>query len=193
MIIEEAEYVCQLANRAGMPEFYTGIFRESTDEEEIQARRRLMKIFEPDCKKILAIFAKFWAACTEMSDSEKSAFLKREILQVYPDFLTNSKREDHVLSLMDWLMQEGYHILEEDNRKYMRAKVSLFYEATTEDLFDAWVVSDPTAWSKAMCLKYGDTEARMWLERASEGSHCHKVAVPTNINVRWDNNIAVYR
>ena len=159
------EYVCQLKNKEGLPEFFTGALRESTNEEETQAKRRLMKIFELDCKKILTIFDKFWSECTEMSESEKSAFLKCEILQAYPDFLTNSKREDHVLTLMDWLMQEGHRILEKPNRRYLKSKSTLLYEATTDDLFDAWVASDPDTWFTSMCLKYGNAEVRMWQER----------------------------
>ena len=138
------------------PEYFvhSGIFREPSSEEEREERRKILKIFEQDCKKILSIFAEYWRDYSECSDSEKSAFLKREMLQAYPDLLTCLKREEHILMLMDWLMQEGHLLLPKPNRTNLRANCSLLYDIEQEEIFDAWAASDVEAWCEAMRQRY---------------------------------------
>ena len=160
--MKSVEYICELD---GNTRYAMGIARECSDEEW-QVRIEVLRLFEQDCRKILDIFGRFWRDYSHSPDAEKAAFLKQEMLEAYPDFLANIKRQDHVTKIMDKLMQAGYLIVPMRNRRYIYAHAFLFPSVKPEDCFEAWSVSDPATWLETTRQRYAAEGASMFVPQS---------------------------
>ena len=145
------KYICEIEHKEG---YRTGILRDYCTDEEREARRRLLKIFESDCQTILEIFTEYWKDFSNASDEKKAAFLKHKMLQAFPGLFRDWPVEDHVLHLMDWLMQEGHLLLPKPNRKHLHAHWTIGSDIMPGDCFVIWTVDDPDAWFKSKCQEY---------------------------------------
>ena len=103
-------------------------------------------MFESDCQKILQVFDDFWTNCCDYDEKAKATWLKERMLQAYPDFLTNVKRQSHTAILMDWLKTKGHKIVAPANQRYIPTYAMLIPNTSVEDMFDAWAADAPEAW-----------------------------------------------
>jgi len=130
-----------------------GITREKTEEEWLVCLE-ILKMFKTDCQKILGIFDDFSRECRDSSASSKAEYLQREMLDVYPDFLTNPKRQSHIAWLLDKLVKKGHKIISPPNQKYILAYSSFISDDPINDMFALWVADDPDAYYEDMFQKF---------------------------------------
>ena len=130
-----------------------GVVREKTDVEWLVCLE-ILKMFNIDCQKLLGIFDDFLRECRGCSADSKAEYLKREMLGVYPDFLTNPKRQSHVAWLLDKLVKKGHRIIFPPNQKYILAYASFLSDDPINDMFTLWVADDPDAHYEEMFQKF---------------------------------------
>jgi len=144
--VASAQFVSDLDAETQMAIYGVAGYRD----KKKQACKKVIEMFKDDSQKILAVFARYWQVCPAFSDEDKAAFLRQEMLQAFPDFLTNDKKSQHVLELMTALMEvEKQIILAPANRGCLHA-YRVFTDVKLEDMFAVWTASDTHARLKSI-------------------------------------------
>ena len=113
--------------------------------EAFEVKEKILDYFTEDVGKIIKVFTYFEMEANNLGELGKADYLKTAMLSAFPDLLTNPKRLNHVLSLMDALQMTGCVLLPRLNWLYMKWGSYEELECNTDvnDMFRVWVSKDP--------------------------------------------------